>query len=188
MSTYELKEIIEIKTDDLDIFYLPEEPPRVSFFSLFCPSWVSDLFTKKREILNSKQNLHEAFKLENEKEPHDETKEDVKNWKLEDFEKLEEIGNGSFGKVFKCQNKKTKKFYALKELKKRLIIDLKLVQYALNEKMHQMELSCPFIVKLYSTFQDEKRLYMLMEYVVGGELFSWMKKNQKFSNNVFFIY
>lgn len=42
----------------------------------------------------------------------------------------------------------------------------------------------PFIVKLYKTFQDECNLYMILEYVVGGELFSHLRKVGKFPNDV----
>lgn len=143
-----------------------------TFFSLF------NVLKKKKEIQNPKQNLKDmfekpsSFKLE---------KEEVDNWKLEDFEKLEVLGVGAFGKVYKCKNTLNDQFYAMKVLKKRVVIYLKQVEHTLNEKTLQMELECPFIVKLFKTFQDSNYLYMIMEYIQAGELRSWLRKNEKFN-------
>lgn len=93
-------------------------------------------------------------------------------------------GTGTFGRVKLCKHKESKEFYALKILRKHDIIRLKQVEHILNEKNVLAQIDFPFIVKLYKTFQDDTNLYMIMEYVVGGELFSHLRKVGKFPNDV----
>ncbi|EOD16578.1 hypothetical protein EMIHUDRAFT_419469 [Emiliania huxleyi CCMP1516] len=77
-------------------------------------------------------------------------------------------------------------FLALKRMKKSEVVRLKQVEHILNEKSVLAETSHPFIVDMYATTiiyyiilcytQDERSLYMLLEYVPGGELFSHLRK------------
>jgi hypothetical protein len=73
-------------------------------------------------------------------------------------------------------------YFALKMLKKSEIIRLKQVEHIKAEKSILSRISHPFIVNLYTAFQDERNLYMTMEYVIGGELFSQLRKVGRFSN------
>jgi serine/threonine protein kinase len=66
--------------------------------------------------------------------------------------------------------------FALKMLKKSEVVRLKQVQHVKSEKEILLLIEHPFIVTLVASFQDEKRLYMLMEFVNGGELFSYLRK------------
>jgi serine/threonine protein kinase len=77
---------------------------------------------------------------------------------------------------------KKEHWFALKMLKKSEIIRLKQVEHIKAEKAILLQIAHPFIVNMYSAFQDEKFLYMLMEYVIGGELFSQLRKVGRFSN------
>lgn len=96
------------------------------------------------------------------------------------------LGTGTFGRVrlvsYRHKNKKTF-YFALKMLKKTEIIRLKQVEHIKAEKAILSRISHPFIVNLYAHFQDEAYLYMLMEYVIGGELFSQLRKVGRFSND-----
>jgi len=97
----------------------------------------------------------------------------------------ETLGTGTFGRVrlvsFKIDS--IEHFFALKMLKKSEIIKLKQVEHIKAEKNILSQISHPFIVNLYTSFQDEKNLYMLQEYVIGGELFSQLRKVGRFSND-----
>ena len=61
---------------------------------------------------------------------------------------------------------------------------LKQVEHIMNEKKVLELLDSPFVVKLYRTFQDDERIYIFMECVVGGELFSHLRKAGRFPNDV----
>jgi len=110
--------------------------------------------------------------------------EDTSNWKLTDFDFLETLGTGTFGRVRLCKHKNSSQYYAIKVLKKADIIRLKQVEHILSEKSVLSSVNHPFIVRLYKTFQDDMHLYMILEYVCGGELFSHLRKVGKFPNDV----
>ncbi len=92
--------------------------------------------------------------------------------RLKDMVKVRILGVGTFGKVWLVNSKKTGISYALKMLAKREIIGHHQVEGVIREKNIMASISHPFVVNLISTFQDERSLYMLIEIVQGGELFS----------------
>nr|CCC94332.1 putative protein kinase A catalytic subunit [Trypanosoma congolense IL3000] len=112
------------------------------------------------------------------------TREDVANWKLHDLEVKETIGTGTFGRVRLCRHKTSGQFFVLKILKKQEILRMKQVDHILAESSILQELNHPFIVTMFKGFMDDYRLYLLLEYVVGGELFSHLRKAGKFPNDV----
>jgi len=96
----------------------------------------------------------------------------------------ETLGTGTFGRVrMVTYNYKKPMYYALKMLKKSEIIRLKQVEHIKSEKSILSQINHPFIVVLYASFQDENNLFMLMEYIIGGELFSQLRKVGRFSND-----
>ncbi|KAJ3387359.1 hypothetical protein HDU92_001993 [Lobulomyces angularis] len=103
---------------------------------------------------------------------------------LGEFQLLKTIGTGTFGRVYLSKDAKTSTFYAMKVLKKSEIVRLRQVEHINNEKQILKEISFPFIVDLICTFQDEKSLFMLEEYVVGGEIFSHLRRAGKFTNDI----
>ncbi|KAI7864166.1 camp-dependent protein kinase 9 [Spinellus fusiger] len=103
---------------------------------------------------------------------------------LEDFELLDTLGTGTFGRVYLTKFKTTSKYYAMKVLKKSEVVRLKQVEHLMSEKQILASVRFPFVVDLFCTFQDETNLYMLLEYVVGGELFSHLRKAGRFTNDM----
>lgn len=102
------------------------------------------------------------------------------DWKLTDFERQDTLGTGTFGRVFLVTRES--QYYALKVLKKSVIVRLKQVQHIFNERnVLNTSDDCPFIVKLEKCFQDQKNLYFVMEYVLGGELFTHLRAAGRFS-------
>ena len=91
---------------------------------------------------------------------------------FKDLVKFRILGVGTFGKVWLASHKKTGKPYALKMLNKREIIGHHQVEGVIREKNIMTSIDHPFVITLISTFQDDKHLYMLLELVQGGELFS----------------
>ena len=97
-----------------------------------------------------------------------------------DFELIgnKPIGNGAFGKVWKVIHINTKKEYCIKILNKRDIIEQKLIKQLNKELSIMYEINHPHSIKLVNHFEDDKKIYMIMEYANNGNLFSYMKKNK----------
>ena len=91
---------------------------------------------------------------------------------LNDFELLTVIGKGGFGKVVHCRHRGTATTYAMKILSKEFLIDSNNVSYMLEERDALMKVNHPFVVKLLAAFQTKLKVYLVMEYIIGGELFS----------------
>ena len=112
-------------------------------------------------------------------------KPEMKGAKLSDFDLKETLGTGSFGRVRLCKLKSgASEYYAIKCLKKREIIKMKQVQHIIAEKNILAEISHPFIVNMLCAFQDEKRLYLVLEFVIGGEMFTHLRSAGRFPNDV----
>ena len=109
---------------------------------------------------------------------------DTQSWKLSDLEMKETLGTGTFGRVRLCRHKTNNKFFALKILKKQEVLRMKQIDHILAEASILADISHPFVVNMVKGFMDEDRLYILLEYVVGGELFSHLRKSGKFPNDV----
>ncbi|RNE98177.1 protein kinase A, partial [Trypanosoma rangeli] len=105
-------------------------------------------------------------------------------WKLSDLELGATLGTGSFGRVRLGKLKGTNNYYAVKCLKKREIIKMKQVQHLSQEKQILMELSHPFIVNMLCSFQDERCVYLVLEFVIGGEVFTHLRSAGRFPNDV----
>lgn len=94
------------------------------------------------------------------------------NYKLADLKTLAVLGSGTFGRVTLVQEAKTKNIYALKTMMKSEVLAQKQQGNILAEKAIMMDANHPFILRLFQTFKDSKRLMMLLEFIQGGELFS----------------
>jgi len=100
---------------------------------------------------------------------------------LKDFELLKVIGKGSFGKVLLVRKKDNKRVYAMKILNKKVVVERNEVEHTKSEKSILMKLEFPFLVGLHYAFQTPDKLYFVMDYVSGGELFFHLQKEKKFS-------
>lgn len=79
---------------------------------------------------------------------------------------------------------KREAYFALKVLRKSEIVKLKQVQHIESERAILNDIEHPFVVNMHCTFQDSLNCYMLMEYVVGGEIFSHLRRAGRFSVDV----
>jgi serum/glucocorticoid-regulated kinase 2 len=102
---------------------------------------------------------------------------------IEDFELLKVVGRGSFGKVMQVKKKDTQRIYALKTIRKAHIISRSEVTHTLAERSVLSQISNPFIVPLKFTFQSSERLYLVLAFVNGGELFYHLQNDQRFDIN-----
>lgn len=105
-------------------------------------------------------------------------------YNLSDFEIQRTLGTGSFGRVHLVQSKHNQRYYAVKVLKKAQVVKMKQVEHTNDERKMLQEVKHPFLITLWGTFQDAKNIYMVMDFVEGGELFSLLRKSQRFPNPV----
>ena len=86
------------------------------------------------------------------------------------FGVLMPIGKGGFGKVWKVEHKKLKTVFAMKEMSKAKVVNKKSVSSVMNERTFLAKLTHPFIVNMTYAFQDRENLYLIMDYLDGGDL------------------
>ncbi|KAI6794751.1 cAMP-dependent protein kinase type [Hortaea werneckii] len=103
---------------------------------------------------------------------------------LNDFTISRTLGTGSFGRVHLVQSKHNQRFYAVKVLKKAQVVKMKQVEHTNDERRMLQRCRHPFLITLWGTWQDSKNLYMVMDFIEGGELFSLLRKSQRFPNPV----
>jgi len=101
---------------------------------------------------------------------------------LADFEMTRTLGCGSFGRVKYAKYKLDGKFYAVKFMKKHEIIKLKQVDHINNEKRLMAQIDYPFIVNMTGYTKDDSYVYIIMECITGGELFTHLRRARKFSD------
>ncbi|KAK5095743.1 Serine/threonine-protein kinase [Exophiala xenobiotica] len=103
--------------------------------------------------------------------------------KIEDFDLLKVVGRGSFGKVMQVLKKDTGRIYALKVIRKAHIISRSEVAHTLAERSVLAQINNPFITPLKFSFQSPDKLYFVLAFVNGGELFHHLQKEQRFDIN-----
>lgn len=106
----------------------------------------------------------------------------------DDFELLTVIGKGSFGKVMQVKKKDTGEIFAMKVLRKEAIRARKQVAHTKAEKSILQKIQHPFIVTLHYAFQTDDKLYMILDYINGGELFFHLKKEGRFPEHRVVLY
>jgi len=107
---------------------------------------------------------------------------------LKDFEFLQTLGMGTFGRVKLCVHKETHQYYCMKILRKQVIYRYKQVEHLQNERNVLRNVRHPGIVQLFATFRDDCNIYFLMEYVPGGELFMYIRKFGKLDEHIVKFY
>jgi len=84
------------------------------------------------------------------------------------WEKIKDLGSGSYGKVYRVQNKITKEFRACKELSKKKIADIDKFNLEISI---MSKCDHPSIINSYEIYEDQRHIYLIMEECTGGELF-----------------
>ena len=84
------------------------------------------------------------------------------------------IGTGAYGKVLLVKKKDSGEYFAMKIIKKKYIKKKNQVQHTWNERKILEKVSSSFIIKMRFAFQDEKKLFFVLDYCPGGELFFYI--------------
>lgn len=119
-------------------------------------------------ILNEKLRLQLMYRIELQND----------TISLSDLAIVKTLGNGMFGNVFLVAHKEKKTLYALKTVDRRKISAYELEENVVLERKILLQLDHPLIVKLVRTFKDSRRLYYLMEFICGMDLFDVLRKMQ----------
>ena len=98
----------------------------------------------------------------------------------EDFEALYLVGQGAFGKVFQVRKKDTGVLYAMKVMKKEVVIAKEQMEYTKQERDILTSITHPYVVKLRFSFQTATKLYLVLDFINGGHLFYWMYREGMF--------
>ncbi|KAJ8388099.1 hypothetical protein AAFF_G00147170 [Aldrovandia affinis] len=99
---------------------------------------------------------------------------------LGDFDLIRVIGRGSYAKVLLVRLKKNEQIYAMKVVKKELVHDDEDIDWVQTEKhVFEQASNNPFLVGLHSCFQTESRLFLVIDYVNGGDLMFHMQRQRK---------
>ncbi|WKY10369.1 hypothetical protein Q1695_002597 [Nippostrongylus brasiliensis] len=104
---------------------------------------------------------------------------------MDDFEFLKVLGKGTFGKVILCKEKRTSKLYAIKILKKEVIIAREEVTHTLTENRVLQRCKHPFLTELKYSFQTADRLCFVMEFAIGGDLYYHLNREVQTSKEGF---
>ncbi|KAJ7658537.1 kinase-like domain-containing protein [Mycena rosella] len=105
-------------------------------------------------------------------------------YRLSDFIIQRTLGTGSFGRVHLVRSKHNLRFYAIKVLNKERVVKMKQVEHTNNEQRMLECVQHSFIINLWGYFQDTANLYMVMDFVPGGELFTLLRRSNRFPDPV----
>jgi serine/threonine protein kinase len=110
------------------------------------------------------------------------------NVKLEDFKLVTVLGRGTFGKVYLAELRQNKLLYAIKSIRKDVLLEFDQVNNTKLEKDILFSCDHPFLVGMDYLFQSSLRLYFVMPFVRGGELYKIFQSKKRFPENVVKFY
>lgn len=100
------------------------------------------------------------------------------------YDVLKAIGNGAYGEVFLVRDKSTFTYHAMKVVQKEIVISRKHVEHIIEEKRLLQSVKFPFLVSLDTAFKDNSYLYLILPFVSGGEMFTYIQKYGSYSEEL----
>lgn len=91
---------------------------------------------------------------------------------------------GSFAKVFLVRSHATGRHFAMKALRKADVVAANQLEHVRAERALLASVDSPFIVKLHATFVDARKIYFLLDFVPGGDLFFLLRRTRRFPERV----
>ncbi|KAI1343403.1 kinase-like protein [Xylariaceae sp. FL0016] len=182
--------------EELEILKKPNVRRLVNVTQLYFLDYYFDLLT----YVGSRQTRLNAFKQDVPAPPQTEEEDYNKMWQKYtgreraalrkrrirlrhgDFQILTQVGQGGYGQVFLAQKKDTKEVCALKVMNKKLLFKLDEVRHVLTERDILTTANSEWLVRLLYSFQDDKSIYLAMEYVPGGDFRTLLNNTGVLSN------
>lgn len=154
-----------------------------------------ELLKRKKVLMAQEQDSDKEEENDGKQEDDSESKDSIgqlinnsEKVRLEDFELLKVLGRGSFGKVMQVRKKSNGTIYAMKILKKKAIVARNQVEHTKAERKILQQLQHPFLMTLRYAFQSKEKLYFVLDYYQGGELFFHLKAKRRFPEDVARLY
>ncbi|PVV05277.1 hypothetical protein BB560_000207 [Smittium megazygosporum] len=141
----------------------------------FTPEFVDNTLVDNWFQIDSSGFIHVKYSF---------TRKEEEKLTIDQFDLLKVIGRGSFGKVFQVCKKDTKRIYAMKVLSKSKIVKRSEVAHTLAERDVLAMINHPFIVPLKFSFQTPEKLYLVLAFVNGGELFHHLHREGRFDQHL----
>ncbi|CAG9995875.1 unnamed protein product [Clonostachys byssicola] len=182
--------------EEREILQKPNVRRMVNVTQLYFLDYYFDLLT----YVGARQNRLQAFKSEYPPPPTTDEDEFNQMWskyagreranlrkrrvrlRHGDFQILTQVGQGGYGQVFLAQKKDTREVCALKVMSKKLLFKLDEVRHVLTERDILTTAQSEWLVRLLYSFQDEKSIYLAMEYVPGGDFRTLLNNTGVLSN------
>jgi serine/threonine protein kinase len=173
-----VKDIVESKSMDSWFKLLEAEVGKSKYFKIIVEEDVSEELKEEQRAFDKRIGTT----IRRRKKIVSTASDQLPKMKLSDFNLLVVLGKGSFGKVFLAELKGTKEVFAIKSLKKDLIIQEDDVECTLNEKQVLALTGKPyFLTSMHSCFQTKEHLFFVMEFIQGGDLMFHMIEQGRFS-------
>eukprot|EP00929_Paragymnodinium_shiwhaense_P024977 TRINITY_DN15218_c0_g1_i1.p1 TRINITY_DN15218_c0_g1~~TRINITY_DN15218_c0_g1_i1.p1 ORF type:complete len:643 (+),score=139.29 TRINITY_DN15218_c0_g1_i1:86-2014(+) len=130
----------------------------------------------------SQEQMHEA-KQKMVEQSNAYLRQSRSNVKMDDFDILKVIGVGAFGMVRLCRKKETGEVFALKQMKKSEMVSKNKLHHVRAEKEVLAKAGEDWVTRLHYTFQDDEYLYMVLDYLPGGDLMTHLMRKDTFTED-----
>ncbi|KAK2608661.1 serine/threonine-protein kinase dbf2 [Conoideocrella luteorostrata] len=185
-----------LTAEERELLQKPGVKRLVNVTQLYFLDYYFDLLT----YVGSRQNRLAAFKAEYPAPPETDAQSHSQMWtkytgreranlrkrrvrlRQGDFQILTQVGQGGYGQVFLAQKKDTREVCALKVMSKKLLFKLDEVRHVLTERDILTSAQSEWLVRLLYSFQDDKSIYLAMEYVPGGDFRTLLNNTGVLSN------
>ena len=177
----------KLKKDEIKISSCTEE--KATRAKVLLENFYTGLFTQYKERKDRQQKLEEGLRLENMSELakverrrlHAQKETEYLRMKraklgVDDFEPLKVIGKGAFGEVRLVQKIDNGHIYAMKVLRKSDMVEKEQVAHVRAERDILVEVDHTWVVKMFYSFQDPENLYLVMEFLAGGDVMTLLMK------------
>ena len=129
-----------------------------------------EVIKEKLKNLKIPEIEKEKIELEIEKKEKKHNQKKLQKLTIFDYESLSIIGRGAFGEVHVCRNKKTNEIVAIKKIKKSVLIQKNQIKHTKDEQDFLSKIKSNWIVELKYSFQEGDFLFLIMEFLPGGDL------------------